>query len=278
MSKTPAILGVDIGGTKVELCYFTRSFRRLACATIPTREVVKHRTLTSTALVQTVRPYLKSGVAGIGLSIKGLVHNNRIRASSLASGTLRRDIVHELHKKLRLRVTVLNDVHAMSLAEQRFGAGRTAESFVLVNVGTGFGLGYMRQGTYLVGTNGYAGEVSHLGGVLSGKKLTALYHQNTGLSYTAEEIFLNLKHDKQARACVAALVSDLAHMFCLISAFYDPKLIVVTGGLTKSAGLFLPQAVARYHQLLPKTVLPAKVSLSWLPHAACLGAAIAATP
>jgi predicted NBD/HSP70 family sugar kinase/biotin operon repressor len=59
--------------------------------------------------------------------------------------------------------TVLeNDVRALTVAEQWFGAGVGAGNFAVVTVGTGIGCGLVANGRVVSGAYGVAGEIGHL--------------------------------------------------------------------------------------------------------------------
>ena len=59
--------------------------------------------------------------------------------------------------------TVLeNDVRALTVAEEWFGAGVGAATFAVVTVGTGIGCGLVANGGVLSGAHGVAGEIGHL--------------------------------------------------------------------------------------------------------------------
>ena len=55
-----------------------------------------------------------------------------------------------------------NDVRALAVAEQWFGAGAGLSSFALVTVGTGIGCAMSIDGRVVSGAHGVAGEVGHL--------------------------------------------------------------------------------------------------------------------
>ncbi|HEX3788019.1 MAG TPA: ROK family protein [Pseudonocardiaceae bacterium] len=55
-----------------------------------------------------------------------------------------------------------NDVRALTVAEQWFGAGAGLSSFALITVGTGIGCGLSINGRVVSGAHGVAGEVGHL--------------------------------------------------------------------------------------------------------------------
>lgn len=62
----------------------------------------------------------------------------------------------------KLPVTVDNDVRALTVAEQWFGAGAGLSSFALITVGAGIGCGLVVHGRVVSGAHGVAGEIGHL--------------------------------------------------------------------------------------------------------------------
>ncbi|MFF4486720.1 ROK family protein [Streptomyces sp. NPDC001544] len=61
-----------------------------------------------------------------------------------------------------LPVTVDNDVRALTVAEQWFGAGVGLSDFAVVTVGAGIGCGLVVHGRVVAGAHGVAGEVGHV--------------------------------------------------------------------------------------------------------------------
>ena len=61
-----------------------------------------------------------------------------------------------------LQVTVDNDVRALTVAEQWFGAGVGLSDFALITVGAGIGCGLVVHGQVVSGAHGVAGEIGHL--------------------------------------------------------------------------------------------------------------------
>ncbi|HEX3588340.1 MAG TPA: ROK family transcriptional regulator [Pseudonocardiaceae bacterium] len=61
-----------------------------------------------------------------------------------------------------LDTVVDNDVRALTVAQQWFGAGAGLASFAVVTVGTGVGCGLVVNGAVVEGTRGVAGEVGHV--------------------------------------------------------------------------------------------------------------------
>ena len=61
-----------------------------------------------------------------------------------------------------LPTSVENDVRALTVAEQWFGAGVGCPSFALVTLGTGVGCGLIVDDQLVTGSHGVAGEIGHL--------------------------------------------------------------------------------------------------------------------
>lgn len=61
-----------------------------------------------------------------------------------------------------LPVTVDNDVRALTVAEQWFGAGVGLSDFAVVTVGAGIGCGLVVHGRVVSGAHGVAGEIGHV--------------------------------------------------------------------------------------------------------------------
>ena len=59
-------------------------------------------------------------------------------------------------------VLVGNDATAGTFAEWKLGAGRDADNFAMVTLGTGIGTGFVVDGRLLRGASGFAGESGHM--------------------------------------------------------------------------------------------------------------------
>jgi predicted NBD/HSP70 family sugar kinase len=66
-----------------------------------------------------------------------------------------------IEAQLDLSVIIDNDVNALTLAEQWFGAGKDEENFVVISLGRGIGLGMVLNGRLYRGACGGAGEFGH---------------------------------------------------------------------------------------------------------------------
>jgi predicted NBD/HSP70 family sugar kinase len=102
-------------------------------------------------------------VRGLGLAVSGDVDRTAgvVRYSPFLEW---RDIplAEVVGTATGLPVTVDNDVRALTVAEQWFGAGVGLSDFALVTVGAGIGCGLVVHGRVVSGAHGVAGEIGHL--------------------------------------------------------------------------------------------------------------------
>ena len=106
----------------------------------------------------------KSTIMGLGVSVPGLI--NRREGRSLVSPNLHqidgRNLGDDLHHRLQIHATVLQECHALCLAEQVYGAAKGIADFAMLDMTEGLGLGVVHSGRLLQGASGLAGEMGHI--------------------------------------------------------------------------------------------------------------------
>ncbi|MFE0627937.1 ROK family protein [Streptomyces sp. NPDC058864] len=153
-----------------------------------------------------------------------------------------------------------NDVRALTVAEQWFGAGVGLSSFALVTVGAGIGCGLSIGGRVVSGAHGVSGEVGHLpvGGtdrtctcgntgcvetVASTHAITEQARQATGDPALTMEEAVRLAHADNA--AVRAVFSRAGHVMGLAMAsvanLIGPERIIISGEGAASYDLFADQ-------------------------------------
>lgn len=157
-------LGVDLGGTKIEV------------AAVDESGEVRHRRRVQTppggadavasAIVNAVgeiREQLRDEPVGVGVGVAGQVERDT-GVVRFAPNLDWHDVPlgRSLEEALGLRVVVLNDVRAVALGEWLSGAGRNTDDMVCVFVGTGIGGGIVSAGHLLEGCGNAAGEIGHM--------------------------------------------------------------------------------------------------------------------
>jgi glucokinase len=164
---TDAVVGMDVGGTKILIGLVERDGTVLCARRYPMQRASAETTLHSieTALADFMRS-LPPGAAPLAVGI-GLVGQTDPQAGLwLNSINLRISQPVALGDLVRRRyglpVALDNDVHAATLAEMRLGAGKDLLDFVYLNVGTGIAAGLVINGQLARGAANYAGELGHL--------------------------------------------------------------------------------------------------------------------
>ena len=109
---------------------------------------------------------------GIGVSMPGLV-DTHLKQGLLSPNlpiTNGRTPGHDLAKSLGVACILVQEEHALCLAERYFGSARGLENFAMLDVSTGVGLGVMSGGRLLTGQRGLAGEIGHITVDLYGRR------------------------------------------------------------------------------------------------------------
>jgi N-acetylglucosamine repressor len=114
----------------------------------------------------------RSGVQtlGLGLSLPGQVDYRK------GCGVLSPNVpvtnghcpAADLAERLGIECSLLQESHALCLAERHHGLARGMDDFALLDVGAGVGLGIMSGGRILKGRSGLAGEIGHFTAVPEG--------------------------------------------------------------------------------------------------------------
>mgnify|MGYP005852781287 CR=1 FL=1 len=185
-----------------------------------------------------------------------------------------------LQDRFGLPVAVENDVNLAALGEYGFGAARGASSLVCLAVGTGIGAGIVIDRKIYRGFHQSAGEigylppdVSYLGrrydrfGALesltsgSGIEQRALHVlrtlnlQDPVKGVTAEEVFQAARAGQEwALHIVSETVDYLSFAVAIIGALIDPEVIVLGGGVARSAELLIGPILQRLEGVVPSPI------------------------
>ncbi|URL06676.1 ROK family protein [Avibacterium sp. 21-595] len=266
--------GVDIGGTNTKIGILDSHFNILAEQSIATLSQQGART-TFSRIWQTILALLaqnqlsETQLEGIGLGIPGPVVNQSVVkiAANFSWGNdfnakqLMEDISHK-------NVVVENDVRAITLGEHLFGAGKGIANLIVVPIGTGIASGILLNGKVLSGSGGCAGEFGHImvneQGMKCGCGLTGCletYTSAPGLVREAKKLLLETKcgeffqrfstdldalqahhifeyakkGDELALQVVDNFAKYLAYGLGVLINIFNPELIVLAGGVAKSA-------------------------------------------
>ncbi len=256
-------LGVDLGGTKIEIIALDDAGRAVLRRRIATPQGDYGETVRAVAsLVTTVETELgERGSLGIGIPGAespggGLIRN--ANSTCLIGRPLRADLEALLQRELRLA----NDANCFALSEATDGAGRGAEVVFGVILGTGVGGGIVVRGHLLAGANAIAGEWGHnplplpaaadlplptcycgrhgcIETYLCGPALTRDHARQTGETLSPAQI--DARASAGDRACEATLQryeARLGRALAGVINLLDPQVIVLGGGLSNLQRLY----------------------------------------
>jgi len=267
-------VGVDVGGTSVRAGVVDAGGAVLDTTRSPTPE--GGAPLEKAVVAAVTELTARHPVAAVGLAVAGFVTENRLGVR-FAPHLAWRDtpVAEEMTGQLGLPVVLEHDTNAAALAEYRFGAARGAKVAVLVALGTGIGGALLVDGQAFRGAYGVAPELGHLRLVPGGRACPCgkrgcweRYCSGTALGATAVELMATYpamatvldgasvtgrrvaaaarEGDPVARRAMAELAVWLGEGFALVADVYDPEVIVVGGGVSESAPLFLDEARQHY--------------------------------
>ncbi len=160
-----AVLGIDIGGTKLAAGVVAPDGRVLSFAREPTPHAADAEELLAAvaALAERARRESAWPPGALGIGCGGPIAFPEGRVSPMHLPAWRAfPLRARLAERLGLPATLDNDVKAFALGEARFGAGRGARCLLGMVVSTGVGGGIVVDGQLYHGAGGNAGHIGHI--------------------------------------------------------------------------------------------------------------------
>jgi fructokinase len=256
-------IGIDLGGTKIEILAIDRDGKELVRHRVPTPrgDYQGSIRLMADLVAQVERETGHRGTVGVAIPgsisrVTGLVKN----ANSV--WLIGRPLDKDLSAAMAREVRCLNDANCLAVSEATDGAGAGFDVVWAVILGTGSGSGITFKGRPHNGPNGVAGEWAHnplpwpdpdevpgpacycgkhgcLETWISGTGLEADYERTTGTHRTGREILaLTEQGDAVAEAAVRRYESRLTRGLAYVIDVLDPDVIVLGGGMSQIARLY----------------------------------------
>jgi len=172
MISGPLTLGVDLGGTKVNVALVDVIGRLLSthkCSTHPNKEP---KMVIADILTGINECLSKAGqeAKALGVGVAAQVDFNGVVQDSPNLGWQNVPLKKKLEEKLGMPVIVTNDVRAAAWGEWHHGSGRSIDHLVVLFVGTGIGGGVISGGKLLAGCTNTGGELGHTTIVFNGRR------------------------------------------------------------------------------------------------------------
>lgn len=305
-----AVVGVDVGGTKVLAVVVDAdgSVRRTARVATPGRLV--DTVLVEEAMTAAIRDAAAGEpVEAVGVAAAGFVDAAGERVMFAPHLPWRgQELRRRLAEQWRAPVYLDNDANCAAHAEATYGAARGSRTSLAVTLGTGIGGALVVDGAVLRGANGMAGEFGHMRVVPDGlpcecgrRGCWEQYCSGNALVRFARER-IGREPTLLAEACegdpdrlIGAMVTEAAAAGDLVAqqafeavgdwlgvgvadlvAAFDPDVVVVGGGLSAAGDRLLePARVALDRSLVGAghRVTPPLVQAQLGPEAGAIGAA-----
>ena len=266
-------IGVDLGGTKIEVIALTENGRELLRQRVPTPAGDYVATLRAVAeLVSTIeREFGEPCRVGIGTP-GAISHATGLLRNANSTCLNGRPVKQDLEILLGRDVRIANDSNCFALSEATDGAARGAEVAFGVILGTGVGGGIVVSRHVLVGANAIAGEWGHnplplprehdlplpdcycgrqgcIETYLSGPGMATLHTAATGSVLSPREIVAGAAAgDEGAERTLQRYEDRLARSLANIINILDPDVIVLGGGMSNIERLYasVPRLWQRY--------------------------------
>lgn len=155
-------IGVDLGGTKIEIVCLDRDGREHLRRRRPTPRGDYRATVDEIAALVRDAEAQAGARCTVGVGIPGTVSAQTGLVKNANSTWLNgRPLARDLDAALGRPVRVANDANCFALSEATDGAGEGLDTVFGVILGTGVGGGLVVGGRMLAGANGIAGEWGH---------------------------------------------------------------------------------------------------------------------
>jgi fructokinase len=257
-------LGIDLGGTKIAGVVLSASGDVLADLRRPAPRNDYEASIGAIAEAVAELELQAQGTATVGIGMPGSISPASGRVQNANSTWLNgRRFGDDLAARLGRPVRLANDANCFTLSEAVDGAGAGAPSVFGVIMGTGCGGGLVHHGRLIDGPRAIGGEWGHnplpwaqadevpgrpcfcghsgcLETWIAGPAMTADHLAYTGQQLTAFEIRDRARAgDAGAQATLARHASRVARGLAHVVNIFDPHVIVLGGGLSQIASLYV---------------------------------------
>ena len=252
-------LGIDLGGTKIEIIALDDAGVELLRRRIPTPQGDYRSTLQAIADLVLCAETELGQRGSIGIGTPGTLSRATGQLKNSNSVQLNgQPILQDLEALLQRPIHICNDANCFALSEATDGAAAGAAVVFGVIIGTGTGAGIVVNRHVLTGPNGIAGEWGHnplpwpmvdelpgpecycghrgcIETFLSGPGMMKRHQQDNGESLHPEEIVSRAKNgDSTCELSLQRYENRLARSLAYVINILDPDIIVLGGGMSNT--------------------------------------------
>jgi glucokinase len=254
-----AVVGIDVGGTRIKSALVTPDGAVLAEIVRPTPEAVGEQLgeVAAQVIVELVAAGDDADVLAVGVAVPGLVDEAAgIGVWSANLGWRDLDLHGSIAAHVDVPVAIGHDVRSGLLAEHRLGAARDADNVLFVPLGTGLASAILCRGRLVTGGL-WTGEIGHiivvpdgpvcgcgqrgcLEAVSSAGAIGRRWSEATGMVGDAEEVARRADAGEEiARRVWREAIEALAIMVAPVVAAAGTELVLIGGGLVRAGETLL---------------------------------------
>jgi predicted NBD/HSP70 family sugar kinase len=271
-------VGVDLGGTKVEVCLVDEKRMILGRERIPSEPGRGKERLVENILQLISRTAQGRAYEAVGIGTPGTYHpaDDVMYGAPHTPLYEKPGLISLLRHKLNVPLLIENDANCLALAEffaQCYGRYRSVMAVIL---GTGMGSGLILNNRLYRGPNGNAGEIGHTSldlhgrlcecgrkgcaeAYLSGPSLSRRYQEMAGEFLLPHDIYARYeKGDDQAKALFEESFRLMGEVFANAVNILDLEAIILGGGVSNIPLWYdhVPKQMMRFLFGLPQRRIP----------------------
>jgi len=252
MKNKKHVVGIDLGGTKVEACLLDQDRNLLARERLPSRaeKGLDHVLDTICRLVDKV--VLDRTIEAVGIGTPGtyLPDDDRLYGSPHTPVYEEPGFISRLRDRLSVPLSVENDANCLAIAEF-FASCKGKYSYVMaVILGTGVGFGLILDDKLYRGSRGAGGEIGHttiafdgrpcecgrrgcVESYLSGPSLSRRFFELSGRHKDVESLYdLYRDGDEPAEQLFDESCRIMAEVFASVINALDMEAVILGGGVS----------------------------------------------
>jgi Transcriptional regulator/sugar kinase len=271
-------LAFDFGGTKIDVVIYDKDYKIINKLQEKSSFLNNEFNRLILFIEKIIRWVNNFNFKKVGVALNGWVKEGKILKWRQFKN-FSQPVFYQFLKKFKAEeIIIKNDVVAAAEAEKKFGFGKSYNSFLFVNLGTGLRVVYIENNHLVTGYNFLAGEIG----------LDTFFYENKEIEI--EEIFSGRVINKileksknklkpedffKSRRFKERFEEYLAKTIFRSLIYYNPQAIIFSGSIVKSkkywmSGFLKNLKKQRYYKIFK----PEKFLFSKIKYAQCLGSLI----
>lgn len=286
------VIGIDIGGTKINACLVDENGNILERKEVPTN-ANRGRDVVLENIKNAINSISYKDASAIGIGTPGFIdsENGIVTFAGNIKGWSGLNLKEAVEEFVDIPVFVENDANIALIAEKWIGSCKDYDNVVMITLGTGLGGAiYTKEGGLLTGSHFQGAELGHMilhaGGdpctcgqngcaesYCAGSALTKDYKKLTGKELSGQAIFDLVDTDDAARKVLENYQSNLGYLLTSLRNIFDPDVIVIGGGVIHAKEVFWDGMISKYQEYCNKPSEVDIIPAMFLNNAGVIGAA-----